>query len=80
MVVVDGLTFVALSLALVHIVCPSFGRLCSCCPLACFNAVDVGAFVSVVYHIIVVLAVLGVVIVVVQVFLFSVLMVIRFDT
>ena len=65
MVLVASLTFVALSLALVHIVCPSFGRLCSCCPLACFNAVGASAFVSVVYTIIVVLAVLGVVIVVV---------------
>ena len=33
-VVDDNLTFVALSLALVHIAHPSFGRLCCCCPQA----------------------------------------------
>ena len=33
-VVDDNLTFVALSLALVHIVYPSFGRLCCCCQQA----------------------------------------------
>ena len=75
-VVDDGLAFVALSLAMVHIVYFSFGRLCWFCPLTCFNAVVACVFVAVVYHCIVVLAVLGVVVVAVHVLLISVLMVV----
>ena len=72
----DGRTIVALSLALVHIVYPSFGRLYWCCPLACFNVVGAGVFVSIIYHFIVVFAISDIVIVAVHAFINSVLMIV----
>ena len=72
----DGLTFVAQSLALVHIVYPSFGRLCCCCPLVYFNAIGANIFGSLVYHVITILAISGIVVVAVHVLLISVLMVV----
>ena len=65
----DGLTFVALSLALVCIVYPSRCRLYWCCPLTYFNGVGAGVFVSIIYIFIVVLAVSDIIIVAVHGFL-----------
>ena len=72
----DGLTFVALSLALVRIVYPSRCRLYWCCPLTYFNGVGAGVFVSISYLFIVVLAISDIVVAAVHVLLISVLMVV----